>query len=53
MSEHVHDEHDHDHGHHGHGHHGHSHAPKDFGAAFAVGAALNAGFDAEGPELCA
>jgi cobalt-zinc-cadmium efflux system protein len=36
------DHHDHDHGH-GH-HHGHSHAPKDFGKAFAVGAALNIGF---------
>ncbi len=37
----------HDHGHHGHdhhGHHGHSHAPKDFGAAFAIGVALNSGF---------
>jgi len=48
MHGHDHDEHDHDHhGHahdHGHGHHGHSHAPKDFGAAFAIGAALNAGF---------
>jgi len=42
--EHGHDHHDHDHDHHGHGHHGHSHAPKDFGAAFAIGAALNAGF---------
>ena len=45
--------HDHDHsqggGHHGHGHkhHGHgahSHTPQGFGAAFAVGAALNLGF---------
>jgi cobalt-zinc-cadmium efflux system protein len=43
--------HDHDHGHaHGHDHHhhhgpgGHSHAPKDFGKAFAIGAALNIGF---------
>ncbi len=47
MSGHDHDEHGHDHhdhDHHGHGHHGHSHAPKDFGAAFAIGAALNAGF---------
>jgi cobalt-zinc-cadmium efflux system protein len=33
----------HDHGH-GHGSHSHSHAPKDFGRAFVVGAALNAGF---------
>ena len=50
----MHDHH-HDHGHdhagqghshgksHGHGH-GHVHAPKDFGAAFAVGIALNLGF---------
>lgn len=46
--------HDHDHGHghghgHGHDHHhhgpgGHSHAPKDFGKAFAIGAALNISF---------
>jgi cobalt-zinc-cadmium efflux system protein len=56
-SEHVHDHDDdkdghkqeHAHGHgpdHGHSHagHSHSHAPKDFGLAFAVGAALNAGF---------
>jgi cobalt-zinc-cadmium efflux system protein len=48
---HDHPDHDHDHGHsHGHDHHhghgpgGHSHAPKDFGLAFAVGAALNIGF---------
>jgi cobalt-zinc-cadmium efflux system protein len=35
----------HNHGHgHSHGGHAHSHAPKDFGWAFAVGAALNAGF---------
>ena len=39
----------HDHGHshshcHGHGHGGHDHAPADFGAAFAIGVALNAGF---------
>ncbi len=49
---HQHD-HGHDHGHahghtHGHGHHGHdhghSHAPANFGAAFAIGAALNIGF---------
>lgn len=51
----AHDHHDHDHGQghahaHAHGHHhhhgpgGHSHAPKDFGRAFAVGAALNIGF---------
>ncbi len=34
--------HDHDHAH---GHdHGHAHAPKDFGAAFAIGIALNLGF---------
>jgi cobalt-zinc-cadmium efflux system protein len=49
-----HDHGDHDHGHHhDHGHsHGHSHglgghhhhAPKDFGRAFAIGVALNAGF---------
>jgi len=53
-ADHAHDHHDHahDHGHghaqgHGHHHHGpggHSHAPKDFGRAFAVGAALNIGF---------
>jgi cobalt-zinc-cadmium efflux system protein len=41
-AEHGHDHHGHDHDH-GHGHHGH-YAPKDFGAAFAIGAALNAGF---------
>lgn len=35
MTAHVHD---HDHHHH---HHGHSHAPADFGAAFAIGIALN------------
>src|SRR5260370_40053787 len=35
----------HDHAHdHGHGHVGHSHAPDSFGAAFAVGASLNAAF---------
>ncbi|RFB78983.1 cation diffusion facilitator family transporter [Methylovirgula sp. 4M-Z18] len=51
-----HDHHDHDHGHnhdhghdhdHGHGHHrgaGHVHAPANFGAAFAIGIALNTGF---------
>jgi hypothetical protein len=46
--DHTHDHDDHAHadgGHdHGHGHHGHSHAPKDFGAAFAIGVVLNAGF---------
>jgi cobalt-zinc-cadmium efflux system protein len=36
--------HGHDHGHHHHGPGGHSHAPKDFGKAFAIGAALNIGF---------
>jgi cobalt-zinc-cadmium efflux system protein len=45
--------HDHDHGGHSHGddhahehghHHGHSHAPANFGRAFAIGIALNAGF---------
>jgi cobalt-zinc-cadmium efflux system protein len=37
-----HDDHDH---HHGHAHgHGHSHAPASFGAAFAIGTALNLGF---------
>jgi cobalt-zinc-cadmium efflux system protein len=48
---HDHDHHDHDHGHghaHDHGHHhhghGHSHAPADFGAAFAIGVALNSAF---------
>ena len=39
---------EHDHDHEGHEHHhgglGHSHAPKDFGAAFAIGTALNLGF---------
>jgi cobalt-zinc-cadmium efflux system protein len=37
---------EHDHaGHvHGHGHAGHSHAPKDFGAAFAIGVLLNSAF---------
>jgi cobalt-zinc-cadmium efflux system protein len=45
MSHDHHEGHDH-HGHGGHSHagHAHSHAPKDFGVAFAVGAALNAGF---------
>ena len=55
--DHAHTDHDHDHGHdHGHSHHdhglspghshghGHHHAPKDFGKAFAIGTALNAGF---------
>lgn len=37
----AHDHHTHDH-HHGPG--GHAHAPADFGAAFAIGIALNAGF---------
>jgi cobalt-zinc-cadmium efflux system protein len=37
-------DHDHDHGNHAHGHGGHSHAPADFGRAFAIGTALNAGF---------
>jgi cobalt-zinc-cadmium efflux system protein len=48
---HDHDHHEHDHqDHHGHEHGGHSHgvghvhAPADFGRAFAVGIALNAGF---------
>ena len=38
--------HDHDHDEHDHQHHepGHSHAPKDFGAAFAIGTALNLGY---------
>jgi cobalt-zinc-cadmium efflux system protein len=35
---------DHDHDHHDHAGHDHSHAPANFGAAFAIGAALNAGF---------
>jgi len=35
---------DHSHGGHAHLHAGHSHAPKDFGWAFAIGAALNAAF---------
>ena len=40
------DGHDHDHDHTGHTHlsGGHSHAPADFGLAFAIGFALNAGF---------
>jgi cobalt-zinc-cadmium efflux system protein len=37
------DDHDHDHGEHGHGD-GHVHLPASFGAAFAIGVALNAGF---------
>src|SRR6187551_605155 len=37
--------HDHSHSHdHAHGHAGHSHAPDNFGAAFAIGAALNTAF---------
>src|ERR1700712_5328425 len=38
---HSHDHHDHDHDH---SHAGHSHAPDNFGAAFAVGVALNMAF---------
>jgi cobalt-zinc-cadmium efflux system protein len=38
---HQHDHHDHSHGH---GHGGHGHAPDSFGAAFAVGIALNTAF---------
>ena len=39
------DHHDHSHAHgHAHGHAGHSHAPDNFGAAFAIGAALNTAF---------
>lgn len=41
MAEHDH-HHDHDHG--KQGGHSHSHAPKDFGAAFAIGTILNVGF---------
>ncbi len=45
---HNHDGHDHDHDGRDHEHHhgglGHSHAPEDFGAAFAIGTALNLGF---------
>src|SRR6186713_115703 len=42
---HDHPHHDHSHSHgHAHGHAGHSHAPDNFGAAFAIGASLNAGF---------
>lgn len=37
MTDHAHHHHDH----HGHGHHGHDHAPKNFGAAFAIGTVLN------------
>ena len=40
-----HDHASHGHAHHGHSHgHGHSHAPTDFGRAFVIGIALNAGF---------
>ena len=39
----AHDHHHHDHSH-GHDHAGHSHAPDSFGAAFAIGASLNAAF---------
>ena len=40
------DAHGHSHGGHGHGHAhgGHHHAPRDFGAAFVIGAVLNIGF---------
>jgi cobalt-zinc-cadmium efflux system protein len=38
---HPHDHHDHPHGH---GHAGHGHAPDNFGAAFAIGVALNTAF---------
>ena len=63
---HAHDHHDHGPGHshaghdhgdahhghdHGHGHHGHSHAPKDFGAAFAIGVVLNAALRRRGGRL--
>src|SRR5947199_1827652 len=42
---HDHSHHDHSHAHdHSHGHAGHSHAPDNFGAAFAIGAALNTAF---------
>ena len=42
---HDHSHHNHSHGHdHSHGHAGHSHAPDNFGAAFAIGAALNTAF---------
>src|SRR5438445_615403 len=42
---HDHAHHDHSHAHdHSHGHAGHSHAPDNFGAAFAIGAALNTAF---------
>ncbi len=44
MTEHHHDHHDHGHGRHAHSHAGHSHAPASFGAAFAIGTALNLGF---------
>jgi cobalt-zinc-cadmium efflux system protein len=48
MPPHAHDHsghHHHDHGRgHGGGHHGHSHVPASFGAAFAIGTALNLGF---------
>jgi cobalt-zinc-cadmium efflux system protein len=37
-------QHNHDHGDHAHSGPGHSHAPKNFGAAFAIGTALNLGF---------
>ena len=41
MTEHAHDQHRHDHAH---GHAGHVHAPASFGAAFAIGMALNLGY---------
>src|SRR3954452_19225571 len=45
MAHDAHDHHDHSHAHwHSHGHAGHSHVPDSFGAAFAIGAALNTAF---------
>ncbi|MBR0695911.1 cation diffusion facilitator family transporter [Bradyrhizobium lablabi] len=45
MAHHHHHDHSHAHGHsHGHDHAGHSHAPDSYGAAFAIGASLNAAF---------
>jgi cobalt-zinc-cadmium efflux system protein len=41
---HAHDAHAHDHHGHSHSHAGHSHAPANFGAAFAIGVALNSAF---------
>ncbi|MFO1172428.1 MAG: cation diffusion facilitator family transporter [Hyphomicrobiaceae bacterium] len=46
MDRHEHSDHGHDHSAHahGHGHGSHTHTPRDYGPAFAIGAALNIGF---------